>query len=273
MNNHDKDNSEFWNEPCGTLAANNLGFDLEDPSDLALFDQWYWEFYPYLKSLVDTNIVGAKSVLEIGVGAGTVSRYLSTKEIDLHLLDVAPESLRFVESTITNRTVSCLNQSVLDVRNIKESFDCILAIGSLHHTGDLELALNNAESLLNPGGKILVMIYYAWQPRRILKHPFKSSKEFLSSLRFLKNPRFIFEETDENIRKASDVNSIGEAAPNTAYASRNLFNNRKGVLYSSVLMNSHHIGFKHLTFIPRHLALKMIAPIFGCDIYASGALR
>ena len=270
MINYDEKNSSFWNEPCGTQAANNFGFDLEDFGDLALFDDWYWNFYPYLKKLVDVATYNADSVLEIGVGVGTVSRYLSKKQLDLHLLDVAPETLQYVKRTIDTTNVTYLNQSILNIENINKKYDCVLAIGSLHHTGNLELAIKNAESLLKPNGKILVMVYYAWQPRRVLKHPIRSAKEYFSSFTFIPNPNFIFQEHDENLRKLSDVNSLGEAAPSTAFSSRKLFKKRKSLDYSVCLKNSHRIRIKNITLIPRRLALKLVSPVFGCDIYASG---
>ena len=78
MSGLDDQNASFWNEPCGTTAALNNGFDLNTKQGREDFDRWYWGFYPYLMPLVDEAINDAKSVLEIGIGSGSLSRYLST---------------------------------------------------------------------------------------------------------------------------------------------------------------------------------------------------
>jgi hypothetical protein len=84
------------------------------------------------------------------------------------------------------------------------------------------------------------------------------------------NPKFIFQEQDVNLRKSSDMNSLGEAAPSTAFSSRKLFKKRKSFDYSVSLKNSHRIRIRNITLIPRRLALKFVSPVLGCDIYASG---
>ena len=270
MSGLDDQNASFWNEPCGTTAALNNGFDLNTKQGREDFDRWYWGFYPYLMPLVDEAINDAKSVLEIGIGSGSLSRYLSTKDFDLTLLDVAPEALNFVNSSIAKPNLKILNRSILEPESKSMKFDAILAIGSLHHTGDLKLALDNVHEMLNPGGQILIMVYYAWQPRRVLSHPLRSLSEFLTTL-FTKNSKaFIFQEDDELLRKMSDANSSGDAAPSTAYSSRKLFFNQTNVSYKTSLKNSHRLGIGPLVLMKRNSALRFVSPLFGCDIYAIG---
>jgi SAM-dependent methyltransferase len=264
----DQENARFWDEPCGTTAALNLSKNAHTPVDINLFDSWYKQFYPYLFQYLESLPLSSSSVLEIGIGYGTVSRFLSEKSNSLTLLDIAPGALEFVSKTIKNQNFDCINKSILDL-DIKNKYDLVIAIGSLHHTGDLEKALKKVENLLNENGILLVMVYYAFQPRRMVLHPFRTLREFFQTLHFRSQSRYIFEETDERMRGRADSNSSGQAAPYTAFSSRKLFTNRNQMKYNYKLHNFHHIPI-FSKFFHRNFCLKYLSHFFGCDIYAIG---
>jgi SAM-dependent methyltransferase len=264
----DQENARFWDEPCGTTAALNLSKNLQTLVDFEVFDSWYKQFYPYLFQYLESLPLSRSSVLEIGVGYGTVSRFLSENSKSLTLLDIAPGALEFVSNSIRNQNVHCVNQSILDF-DTKFKYDIVIAIGSLHHTGDLEQALEKVENLLNENGTLLVMVYYAFQPRRIILHPLRSIKEFFQTLRFSSQTRYTFEEIDEGMRGRADSNSAGQAAPYTAFSSRKLFINRGQVKYNYKLHNFHHVPILS-KLISRKFCLKYFSHFLGCDIYALG---
>jgi len=60
-------------------AAVTNNFDLTTRSGIDKIDAWYFEFYPYLFEFVNESIHGAESVLEIGLGLGTLSGYLESR--------------------------------------------------------------------------------------------------------------------------------------------------------------------------------------------------
>lgn len=268
MSDLDSKNAEFWSEPCGSRAADLLNLDLENREELAKFDEWYFQFYPYLKKYLDAVVHEDDICLEVGVGLGSVSRFLSERVHELHLLDIAPKAMEFVHSSLAeNEKITPIVGSVLEFQPEKK-YDSIVAIGSLHHTGDLDLALRNLEGALKENGKILIMVYHAFQPRRMLKHPLKVFREFLVS-RFSNAEKFIFTEDDIAIRGAADSNIAGEPAPYTAFSSRLLFIKRNGMQYEVELNNSHRIPILG-RFLDRETHLKLFAKFFGCDIYAIG---
>jgi hypothetical protein len=41
-------NSQFWNELCGSVTAKSLGVVDNKPASLKRFDNWYLAYYPYL---------------------------------------------------------------------------------------------------------------------------------------------------------------------------------------------------------------------------------
>ena len=93
----DAANAEFWNYLCGTNAATYMGFDLDTREGVSQFDTWYMGFYPYLQAYVDNAVHSAQSCLEVGIGLGTVSRYLSRNVHELSALDVAPQPCIFLK--------------------------------------------------------------------------------------------------------------------------------------------------------------------------------
>lgn len=270
-----QENAKFWNEPCGTTAAVSLSknlknsLNMENPVNINLFDSWYKKFYPYLFEYLEKLPLAGSSVLEIGVGYGTVSRFLSAKSNSLTILDIAPNALDFVSKTIDIPNLKCINKSILDL-DIDTKYDVIVAIGSLHHTGDLEKALNKIEKMLTENGKLLVMVYYAFQPRRLILHPVRTLKEFFQTISSHSGGKYVFEEKDKKIRGMADSNLAGEAAPYTSFSSRKLFMKRNGFQYETKLNNFHRIPVMSVIF-RRNFALKLFSKFFGCDIYALGS--
>ena len=161
----DRKNAFFWSEPCGTASANNLNLDLTKADDLVRYDDWYFNFYPYLKTYLKQVTSADDRTLEIGIGLGTVSRYLAKNVRQLDIVDIAPNAIKFTQNSLDQfNNINFYCQSILDF-NPPHQYNSIIAIGSLHHTGQLELALKKLEDFLIPGGKILVMVYYAFYPR------------------------------------------------------------------------------------------------------------
>ena len=266
----DNQNRLFWNEICGTTFAQLNKIELKDLSQIKLFDELYFRFYPYLFKELNWVLEGSKNCIEIGLGAGTVSRYLASHCGEYSGQDISDKSCDFVKSTFEymNLKGNITNRSILDTykSNEIEKYDSAVAIGSLHHTGDLNLALKNLESLVKPGGKILIMVYNYSQPKRVLFNPIM----FISNIIYvLFNKQFSFEEKNRLVRKASDKNLKGEAAPITTYASRKIFSNRNEFNYTFTLKNSHKLGYKFL-YIPRRFVLTFLSPFIGTDIYARG---
>ena len=266
----DEQNRLFWNEICGTTFAEMNNVELKDMSQIQLFDRLYFEFYPYLFDELNWVLEGADNCIEVGLGAGTVSRYLASNCENYLGLDISDESCNFVKSTFDylNLKGMTVNRSILNTINPNElrKYDCAVAIGSLHHTGNLALALKNLESIVKPGGRILVMIYNYSQPKRILYNPILYISNIINVL--IKR-KLYFEENNSLIRKASDKNMKGDPAPITSYASKDFFLNRKEIHYTSALKNSHKLGYKFI-YIPRNIVLKYLSPFVGTDIYARG---
>jgi 2-polyprenyl-6-hydroxyphenyl methylase/3-demethylubiquinone-9 3-methyltransferase len=121
-----------------------------------------------LESLFGEGSVKGKSFLDVGCGSGLFSiaaaRLGAVKVLGL---DIDPVSV----STSQANTVTWLNEGVADVSfqassalntdhmNILGKFDLVYSWGVLHHTGNMDLALENVVQRVADGGMLMIAIY------------------------------------------------------------------------------------------------------------------
>lgn len=214
-----KDNSTFWDELCGTQLAKTLGVTDDSVASLKKFDEWYLQFYPYLKHYLDLRNMSDKKVLEIGLGYGTIAQILAASSADYTGLDIALGPVNMANHRIRQNQLKgkAVLGSILEPEFSENEFDSIIAIGCLHHTGDLQQAINNCHRLLKPGGKLIFMVYYAYSYRRILS-TLRVTLHY--AIRELWGYRGVVGASQPKHRFAYDGNAIGQAAPHTDWISR-----------------------------------------------------
>jgi SAM-dependent methyltransferase len=149
----DQANADFWNHICGASLARRI----RNPT-IRNVDQAYLALYPWLEQTVRDLIVPGARVLEVGPGYGTVGRLIVAAGGDYHAIDIAPN---VIEHTRQHTSTNALRASVLDLDHVYPagSFRTVVAIGSLHHTGNLPLALQQVHRVLEPDGELLAMLY------------------------------------------------------------------------------------------------------------------
>ena len=102
-------------------------------------------------------------------------------------------------------------------RLYRPTFDFIVAIGCLHHTGDLPRAILECHRILRPGGRLVFMVYYAYSYRRY----YLARRETIwYAFRELLGYRGVVKARTPGERMAYDANAAGEAAPHTDFISR-----------------------------------------------------
>lgn len=211
-------NASFWNELCGTQFAKSLGVTDDSPASLKHFDDWYFAFYPYLFIHIPFEDMKDKDVLEIGLGYGTVSQRLAECGARYEGLDIAAGPVGIVNHRLRQAGLPGKTQqgSILSAPFADQSFDYIVAIGCLHHTGDLKRAIAQCHRLLRPGGKLVFMVYYAYSYRRLYQN---RSETLRYMLRELAGYRGVVGQSAEAERVAYDANESGEGAPHTDWIS------------------------------------------------------
>jgi SAM-dependent methyltransferase len=261
-------NAEFWNELCGSQLARSLGITDSSKESLKKFDDWYFAFYPYLTTHISFDRLKNKDVLEIGLGYGSVSQRLAEAGARYTGLDIAAGPVAMANHRLKQCGLpgAAVEGSILAPPFSPESFDTIVAIGCLHHTGDLKRAIDRCWSLLRPGGTLTFMVYYAYSYRRFRMTPGAT----LGNLsRELFGYRGVVEASSERDRAAYDASADGAGAPHTDWISvrslRHLCN--RFTEFSATIENiDREMPF---VFCPRATLLKTPLPgLCGLDLYA-----
>ena len=207
----DRRNAAFWDELCGTGLASDLGITTPSPENLVRFDAAYLEAYPYLDRYLPHGPARGARLLEVGLGYGTVSQLLAARDFDYHGLDIASGPVEMVRYRLKQLGIDDGEErvrvgSVLEMEHPDESFDQVVTIGCLQHTGDLPRAVEQVRRVLRPGGRAMVMLYN--------RRSFRQMSMVLG--RRLRGRSL----DDEAMRASYDANLEGEAAPATVYTSR-----------------------------------------------------
>lgn len=258
----DARNASFWDELCGTTLAKQLGVTDDSPESLARFDRYYLDLYPYLEGYLPENDGAGARLLEIGLGYGTVSRILASRGYDYNGLDIAPGPVGMVRHRLGLLGVDGAEDrvgvgSILDAPHPDASFDHVVAIGCLHHTGDLAGAVAEVRRILRPGGRATVMVYNRNSFRRMKMAAAAAPGKLIG-----RRPG-----DDEEMRGAYDRNTGGEAAPATEYTSvrgaRRLFAEFSDVRVRKE--NFDDLGRR----LPRNRLLGWPARLAGLDLYVT----
>jgi len=259
----DEQNRAFWNELCGTSLARGLGITEHSLDSLQKFDRAYLEFYPYLSSYL--RDMSGKKVLEIGIGYGTVARELASKGADYWGLDIAAGPVWIVNHWMKLRGLNgtAIVGSALDAPFKSDSFDAVISIGCLHHTGNMQKAVDEIWRVLKPQGQAVIMMYNNYSLRRWLGRPLGLFKEVLLGKSAAN--------TDEAQRAKYDTNTRGKAAPFTEFCSiarlKVLFRRFLRVRYR--LENIDDLRFPGCLITRRTSLLNNFAHLVGLDWYVT----
>ncbi|CAB4641957.1 unannotated protein [freshwater metagenome] len=210
-------NAEFWNELCGTNIATELGLTDGSERSIKLFDDWFFNFYPYLKPFLNRSLVGKDKVLEVGLGFGSVSTYLASGKKSYTGLDIAQTPVAMCSSRLSGLPGEhvAIQGNALNAPFSDSTFDAVVAIGSLHHTGNFDRAISEMVRVTKSGGVVCGMVYSLFSLRNIRSQPKETTKRIVENLRGAARIQ-----AGPKMRWQSDHNQKGEPAPSTEYFSR-----------------------------------------------------
>jgi SAM-dependent methyltransferase len=262
----DRQNVEFWNELCGTALARILGINDFSAASLEKFDRYYLKIYPYLTDYLQLDRLAGKHVLEVGLGYGTVAQMLAARARTYTGLDIAAGPVDVVNHRMTLFKLpgSAQQGNILEAPFESGSFDVVVTIGCLHHTGNLQRALDEVHRLLRPGGVALVMVYNAFSYRRWLTAPGATWRVFLQDLGWGTERM-----SSDDERAAYDRSSAGAPAPATVFTSvRRL--RRMCAAFTAVTIRKENAERELVfRFFDRLTLLPVVGPLMGLDLYAT----
>ena len=181
----DDANASFWDDLCGTAAARAWGITDTSMESLRRYDENFVKYYPYLDRHIPWTNLRGKRVLEVGLGYGTVSQKLAETGAVFSGLDIAANPVVMVNHRLRYSGLSgeAVQGNILKPPFANESFDTIVAIGCLHHTGDIADAIASCRRLLVPGGLLVGMVYYSYSYRRWWNEPARTIRYFIREQR------------------------------------------------------------------------------------------
>lgn len=264
MSDIDQRNSSFWNELCGSSLARSLGISDDSAESLRKFDDWYFDYYPYLFDHIPFTSMRGKKVLEIGLGYGTVAQRLMEQGAIYCGLDIAdgPVGMARHRAQLLGVPVDANVGSALAIPYPDDTFDHVVTIGCLHHTGDLAQALREVVRCLKPGGRAMIMVYSALSYRHWRKQPLATVKRWL-------NPSSDWSNANQTMRMAYDSNKEGEAAPETVFITPREAKSYLQGHFAEVTVTPQNIGedFPPARVLPRRLANALFQSWLGLDLY------
>jgi SAM-dependent methyltransferase len=260
-------NAAFWEELCGSTQARLLGVTDASPLSLKRFDDWYFDFYPYLFEHIPFAQLNGRDVLEVGLGYGSVAQRLAELGALYQGLDIASGPVAMVNHRLRQNGLlgGARQGSILAAPFADASFDAVVAIGCLHHTGDLQKAIGECRRVLRPGGALRFMVYYAYSYRRMLQAPAATLRH---AWQVSAGYRGIVDAGHESERAVYDPNAFGEGAPHTDWISFRALRHlcRDFASFSGRIENvAAPLGAQKIR------ALMMRTPLvrrFGLDLYA-----
>jgi SAM-dependent methyltransferase len=142
-------------------------------------------YYPYLDYYIPWTALRGKRVLEVGLGYGTVSQTLAESGAIFTGLDVAANPVAMVNHRLRQSGFpgEAVQGNILAPPLGSESFDAIVAIGCLHHTGNFGDAIASCRRLLAPGGLLVGMVYYAYSYRQLWQQPARTIRHLIQERR------------------------------------------------------------------------------------------
>ncbi len=118
-----------------------------------------------LSQLITPEEISGKRFLDIGCGSGmSMLAALTLGAGEVKGVDIDPDSARTAQELLSKQAMgkkwSVENRSVFDLSPAKDgTYDIVHSWGVLHHTGDMDGAMNAAVSLVAPGGLFVIALY------------------------------------------------------------------------------------------------------------------
>jgi SAM-dependent methyltransferase len=157
-------------------------------------------------------------VLEVGLGYGSLAQKIAASGARYTGLDIAKGPVEMVRHRLRQAGLSgtAIQGSILAAPFADRSFDRIITIGCLHHTGEMRRAVNECRRLLRAGGLLTVMVYYAYSYRRWAQARMQTLRYLCAEL---SGYRGVVAPLSESETWSYDHNREGKVAPHTDFIS------------------------------------------------------
>lgn len=150
----------FWNKkPCGTMGV------VPVEPDSVYFEKIRIRRYklePFIRTKAVFESRRGKKVLEIGCGVGTDGLEFMKAGADYTGIDASEQSVRLARKNFKIHGFSDPAIKVADAESLPfpdKQFDFVYSWGVIHHTPNIEKAIQEIRRILKDNGRFCVMIY------------------------------------------------------------------------------------------------------------------
>lgn len=152
---------DFWNDSaCGTHLTDLEKYTIEYFDDI---EKTRYEMQPEIPKFAEFNNFKGKSLLEVGVGAGTDFLQWVRGGALAHGIDLTEEAIDHVKHRLSLYGLEAKEFKVADCENLpfeNGKFDLVYSWGVIHHTPNTPKAMHEIIRVLKSGGKAKIMIYH-----------------------------------------------------------------------------------------------------------------
>ena len=205
---------EFWEEKsCGEeaylVSLTHEGYKKHSEKR--------YKLEPYIEKFADFGSWKNKMVLEIGVGMGADHERLAQQTSKLFGLDITKRAINHTRNRLNFANLTS-ELSVGDTEKLdfpKNTFDLVYSWGVIHHTPNIQEAINEINRVLIPGGYAKIMIYNKWSITGLMlwvRYAFLTMRPWISLNKvyeeFLESPgtkAFSVSEASQLFKKFSEV--------------------------------------------------------------------
>lgn len=156
---------KLWNnDPCGAVYAEKYAIGSKDFFKVAM--KYRYEIYaPWLKHLIEGLDVSGKKVLEIGCGMGMDLLQFAKKGAKVVGVDLVARHIKlanrlFEIEKINSEDYRIFQADAEDLPLTGRTFDLVYSFGVLHHTPNIERAIDEIWRILKPDGRIIIGLYH-----------------------------------------------------------------------------------------------------------------
>lgn len=146
---------KFWNDrPCNIHHSNKTIGTKEYFQEVT---NRKYTIEPHIIEFADFKKYDKKFVLEVGCGIGTASQSFIESGAIYSGIDLSDKSVEIANQRLNvfNLSGTIFQANIEELNNVNNTFfDLIYSFGVLHHTPNIEKAIDNIYNMLKPGGPI-----------------------------------------------------------------------------------------------------------------------
>jgi SAM-dependent methyltransferase len=150
----------FWDaNPCGSATVD------AERGTLPVFLEYERHRYatePYILELLDLADIGSRRVVELGCGMGTDGTRFTRAGAVYTGVDLTPAGAQLTRRNHLLRGLPArtLTASAEELPIASDSIDLVYSHGVIHHTPQIERAVDEIRRILKPGGRLHLMVYH-----------------------------------------------------------------------------------------------------------------